>query len=665
MVAHHDTLPRYWIGLTLLVWGVFTDQILLGVGLALVAEIGNFVPFKWDLTDEHFYRVADLTSVFFAIIAVYQFNEHSIYGIYRILALLPVCIFPLLVAERYSTKQAIPLSALFLSLRRRVRNGFEQERLVGTELPFMLVCVLAASAGDVPQLVYLASAFAMILGGLFGLRTRRYKLSSWIFASIGVAFVAFSIQAGVRFTQAQLEDSFAYWFNQYAWFRTDPNRERTAIGTIGRLKLSDRIRVRVHAPLSSPLPITLHEASYSKFKLGTWSAPDSQFTAIDPVAETTVWQLGETPPINARRTARIVTDHVEDVGVAPTPYGTTQIFGDELIEVQLNQYATTLVEALPGQLEYNVTWSDEDALRPPPTAADLSVPDNYAETIEEIAGEIGLRRDEPDAAMAQIEAFFKQNFKYSLIQKGYYPGRTPLAHFLLKDRKGHCEYFATAAALLLREAGIPSRYAVGYVVDEYSALEQAFVARARHAHSWAEAYVDNRWVMLDTTPSVWFGLERANASNWQYVQDLWSWLSNRYYRFQRSEDSVVDSLIWFVPPLSLWLFWRLRSRVRKIGESPETTREPRGRGLDSELYRLCDLLCEHGFAMHPGDTLKSFLRRNLARDIAEFPLERLLDLHYRHRFARGALSSQERAELCSGGEKYCAHYLEAERGTRA
>ena len=210
----------------------------------------------------------------------------------------------------------------------------------------------------------------------------------------------------------------------------------------------------------------------------------------------------------------------------------------------------------------------------------------------------------------------------------------------------------------MRYAGIPARYAVGYVVAEYSPLEQAFVARARHAHSWTEAFVEGRWTMIDTTPGEWYELEQARSSSWQRVQDLWSWMSNLYERFQRTDHgSLGNSLIWLVPPLTLLLLWRLRSRARSIGpeQAITPTMQPE-RGQDSELYRLSRLLGERGFALRPGDTLKTFLLRNVNAEIAGVLVGRLLELHYRYRFARTGLSLVEREELRVGSEIICLRY---------
>jgi transglutaminase-like putative cysteine protease len=657
MKAGESELPQFLLGIALLFWGWVTDFLVIGVVLGAVAEFGRHSPFKWELTDKHFYRLADLTSLLFAGVAIYQFNEYSIYAIYHILALVPVCIFPLLVAERYSTTGAIPMSALFLSLRRRVQSGTEKERFVTVTSPFVVVCVLASSTGTVDAYIYFACALVLIIGLMLGQRARRYKLSTWFVTITLVAGVAFLVQAGIRVGQQQLDSSFTYWFNQFTWFQTDPNRTRTAIGSIGRLKFSDKIRVRVFAPLSVPLPIVLHEASYSSFNLGTWAAKDGNFAVIDPEADSPTWIISPNSATGAQLTAKIVVTHPHDIEVTPLPYGTKKIYGSEVIEVQRSQYGTTLVEALPGQFEYGVSWTDQSAATSEPLPSDLSIPQNYNDVIDTISGEIGIDKNDPIGTVAKIRQFFSDNFKYTLIQRGFYPGRTPLSHFLTENRQGHCEYFATATTLLLRRAGIPARYAVGYVVDEYSSFEGAFVARARDAHSWAEAYVGGEWIMVDTTPAIWAALEHANASNWQVIQDMWSWLSNRYNRFGRTDrGSIGDHLVWFVPPLTLILVWRLRKQLRKVVKRDPENRIIKNLGSDSELYTLTTLLNEKGIQIEPGDTLLIFLRRNVVANVGGVSLQRIVELHYRYRFANQPLSVTERTELRDGCSKYCAFY---------
>jgi hypothetical protein len=94
-------------------------------------------------------------------------------------------------------------------------------------------------------------------------------------------------------------------------------------------------------------------------------------------------------------------------------------------------------------------------------------------------------RHERRQKLLAVQNFFSGKFTYSLWQgpdKLATTNETSLTRFLLHSRSGHCEYFATATVLLLRELGIPARYAVGYAVHESS--HHGYVVRERDAHAW-------------------------------------------------------------------------------------------------------------------------------------------------------------------------------------
>jgi transglutaminase-like putative cysteine protease len=77
----------------------------------------------------------------------------------------------------------------------------------------------------------------------------------------------------------------------------------------------------------------------------------------------------------------------------------------------------------------------------------------------------------------------------------------PLANFLFERKKGHCEYFASAMAVMLRTMGIPSRVATGFLGGVYNPMTGWQVVRASDAHSWVEAWIDGRgWTTFDPTP---------------------------------------------------------------------------------------------------------------------------------------------------------------------
>jgi protein-glutamine gamma-glutamyltransferase len=77
----------------------------------------------------------------------------------------------------------------------------------------------------------------------------------------------------------------------------------------------------------------------------------------------------------------------------------------------------------------------------------------------------------------------------------------PLAHFLFVRKKGHCEYFASAMAVMLRTVGIPSRVVTGFQSGVYNPMTGWQVVRASDAHSWVEAWIDGHgWTTFDPTP---------------------------------------------------------------------------------------------------------------------------------------------------------------------
>jgi hypothetical protein len=132
----------------------------------------------------------------------------------------------------------------------------------------------------------------------------------------------------------------------------------------------------------------------------------------------------------------------------------------------------------------------------------LELPANLDSRIYALTENV-LRRAESqngyDAARA-IESYLRDNYGYTLELKA--GGPDPLADFLFNVRTGHCEYFATAMAVMLRTHGIASRVVNGFLPGEYNDAAGAFTVRQSDAHSWVEVYFPqtNAWVTFDPTP---------------------------------------------------------------------------------------------------------------------------------------------------------------------
>jgi protein-glutamine gamma-glutamyltransferase len=102
---------------------------------------------------------------------------------------------------------------------------------------------------------------------------------------------------------------------------------------------------------------------------------------------------------------------------------------------------------------------------------------------------------------AQIEQYLRTNFGYTL-QLPQTQVKDPIGNFLFERKQGHCEYFASSMAVMLRSLGIPSRVVTGFRSDEFNDITESYVVRAKDAHAWVEAYFPGfGWQMFDPTPA--------------------------------------------------------------------------------------------------------------------------------------------------------------------
>lgn len=99
-----------------------------------------------------------------------------------------------------------------------------------------------------------------------------------------------------------------------------------------------------------------------------------------------------------------------------------------------------------------------------------------------------------------IERRLLTRYGYSLTVTAPPPGMTALEHFLLNERKGYCEHFASAMTLMLRKIGIPARLVTGFYGGDENDLGDYVIVRQSNAHSWVEAYIEGTWVRFDPTP---------------------------------------------------------------------------------------------------------------------------------------------------------------------
>lgn len=188
----------------------------------------------------------------------------------------------------------------------------------------------------------------------------------------------------------------------------------------------------------------------------------------------------------------------------------------------------------------------------------------------------------------------------------------PAVDFLLHDRKGHCELFATGMALLARASGIPARVVVGYRVAERSPIGAQWLVRERNAHAWVEAWVDGQWVRRDPTPELLvpqniphdasYAAAIADTLRVQYAE-LRDWLERR---------SITEtSLASLAGLIVLGIIVARGVRSTKKQQAPDADAAP----LPS-LTLLLDALGAAGAVMLPGESIERFAARVADRESA-------------------------------------------------
>ena len=129
----------------------------------------------------------------------------------------------------------------------------------------------------------------------------------------------------------------------------------------------------------------------------------------------------------------------------------------------------------------------------------LTLPPELPARVIELARTITEDATTPLAKVEAIEKYLA-TFEYTLREESDDQAE-PLDYFLFERKKGHCEYFSSAMAVLLRAAGVPTRNVNGFLGGEWNDYGGYLAVRSGDAHSWVEVWFDGvGWVTRDPTP---------------------------------------------------------------------------------------------------------------------------------------------------------------------
>ena len=638
-------LPPLIMTAVLLFWGAQTGFIPLAVIMALSLELSRLTKRRWDFDDADFNRLADICAVVIVGMFVYFLSTTPIKAFYIVGQWLPVTFFPLIAMQIYSSRRRVRVSALIWMLRRAEARGELAPRHLDLTYPYLALCVIAAGAANMRSAWFYPGIIVLTAWILYPLRSKRYSLVTWSACLMLAAITGLGLHTGMHNFQRMA----MRWYYQNFMHMGDPLFASTAIGDIGDLKPSGKIIFRAKQAGATSLPDLLTEGVYNIYNSRGWIALGAELKSMRPAGNSGTWSIA--PGTGAKAAVTIALPLKWGKGVLKLPADTVAITGLPVAVLRRNRLGSLTVEDGPGLVTYTAKTGIPDRT-PPPDRYDLKIPNQEMEAVKTVARSLGLKGRPPREIITVINNWFRKNFSYSLKQRDHGQG-TGLPDFLLRSRSGHCEYFATATVLLLREAGIPARYVTGYGLPEGNGDSSGWLAvRNRDAHAWATAFVKGKWLTVDTTPPGWNQADEENASFWE---PLYNRISDLYFAYTLwrwgEERNLSDYLLWLLIPMILYLGRNLfrrretRKNMEKTAQKPAEIIRP---GTDSAFYRVEQALLSRGYDRFEGETLKAWLSRiqpYLPDTTAGNRIPGLLSLHYKYRFDPLGLSADEKERL--------------------
>lgn len=704
--------PPLLIGAALLFWGWQTGDsslLIIGAVMGLILESARFIRLRWEFTDDEFARVLFFCVLLFLAAIFYVFHDNG--GLSTVSQLfedptstternagnvsqmtvdvvfrwLPMIFFLFVAAQAFSSVDGAPLEIFFFLLRSRIKRARKKghrllpSRRFDASYPYFALCLFSA-AGRAMRDDYFYYGFCFLLvWALWPQRSRRFALMVWVVLVAVVVTLGFYGQR--RFGQlSRLAEDYDPQIVSLFWHPLDPNRTFTSIGDVDRMKRSGKIVIRLEALDGARPPTYLREASYRYLEeVPAGSYPNVKHRHMElewetantnnnyvPVYETPldsgIFPL-HTEPANRSvvNIACYLTGISEDEnrypeGWLPLPADCNRLENSRAYSVSQSGLGMVRAEG-PRLMIFQARYGSGEILDDQPEVnashanEDLYVPPNEIPALQTVVSNLNVSGKSDEKKILAVARFFKNNFTYSLWQDkpSLDTNTTALARFLNTTHRGHCEYFATATVLLLRELGIPARYAVGYYVHEPSG--NGYVVRLRDGHAWCLVWVKKKhcWENFDTTPPSWVGEEEARASPFQFLSDFQSWLGFEILKFfDYNHNDIRDYVFWALIPALAFLLYRIFRGGRRQQKGSEPLERLIWPGVDSEFYQLEQKLAHGGLPREAGESLSAWLRRVTDDSrLTNFkqPLENILALHYRYRFDPRGLNASERQAL--------------------
>lgn len=268
-------------------------------------------------------------------------------------------------------------------------------------------------------------------------------------------------------------------------------------GDISSLTLSDAVAFRVSFDGEVPEAPDRYWRGLvlTRFNGRSWSTGEPMFGQRDPSEITFV---GE--PVTYRVT--LEPTRQQWVFALDMPYA-----WDLPRTHRVQQQLLARVEPIDQRVAYNaISYTDyriePEALRNPFRRWYSSLPDDSNPRTAALAREMrAAAGGDAEFIDAVLQKFNREEYYYTLEPPPL--GSNPVDRFVFDTQRGFCEHYASAFAVMMRAAGIPSRIVLGYQGGELNPIGGHMIVRQSDAHAWTEVWLDGvGWRRVDPTAAV-------------------------------------------------------------------------------------------------------------------------------------------------------------------
>jgi protein-glutamine gamma-glutamyltransferase len=314
--------------------------------------------------------------------------------------------------------------------------------------------------------------------------------------------------------------------------------DRVQLGQIGQIQQSNAVVMHIQIDGDTTGRYDLHwrGIALANFDGHTWTNPRDQFILQRRDQNGFYVPRFDNPPLRSYFTNPRRTIHYR---VLMEPIGTNVFFLAPWARDVEGPYRALAADSAGDIYNFDVAHAisryeaDSDITEPPADdmrAAGTNYPPLIAGTylrlpavdprVAELAAKISSSAHNNYDKAASMESYLRAHYGYTL-QLPRRLVKDPIADFLFNRKRGHCEYFASAMAVMLRTQGIPSRVVNGFRTDEFNDVTANYVIRAKDAHSWVEAYFPGYgWQTFDPTPGGASGIPQGWARLALYVDAM-------------------------------------------------------------------------------------------------------------------------------------------------